>query len=101
MPESRSTNGRRTSPERETLPIHTRGLIAEQIGSFNWASSPLGPIKTWSDVLVSYVNLILSSPQPAILAWGDGLTMFYNDAASRPLATSIPRLQDGATETFS
>lgn len=61
--------------------IHACGAMAERVRSFNWASTSLGPISTWSTTLASYANLVLSSPQPAVLMWGDDLILLYNDGA--------------------
>ena len=53
--------------------------MAELIRGFDWASSPLGRIETWSDTLVITVNLLLASRHPMFLWWGPDLIQFYND----------------------
>ncbi|RUR11643.1 ATP-binding protein [Legionella sp. km772] len=48
--------------------------------SFDWSTTPVGPIHTWPQSLITMVRTILSSRYPMWLAWGKELTMFYNDA---------------------
>ncbi len=62
------------------------GPMPALVRAFDWSSTPLGPIEQWSETLVSNVNQVLFSPIPSTLCWGDGLTLFYNEAA-------IPALQ--------
>jgi PAS domain S-box-containing protein len=62
------------------------GLMPDMVRAFDWASTPLGPIDQWSEVLVSHLNQVLFAPAPAILSWGPEFTFFYNEAA-------IPSLQ--------
>ncbi len=64
--------------------------MAERVRSFDWASTPLGAIGSWSSTLASYVNLVLSSPQPAVLMWGQDLVLFYNDSAVATLGEKHP-----------
>ncbi len=64
--------------------------MATLIGQFDWATTPLGDMETWSPLLRSYVDLILSSPQPSLLAWGDALTMIYNDATVPAIGDKHP-----------
>ena len=54
--------------------------MAELVRQFGWAGSPLGPIETWSDTLLTTVNLLLASRHPMFLWWGPDLIQFYNDA---------------------
>ena len=53
--------------------------MADLIRGFDWSNSPLGPVSTWSDTLVTTVNLILASKHPMFLWWGPDLIQFYND----------------------
>ncbi|MBL6457236.1 PAS domain-containing protein [Belnapia sp. T6] len=50
----------------------------------NWAATPLGPGAAWLQSLRSLAELMLATPQPALLAWGPALTILYNDAC-RPI----------------
>jgi PAS domain S-box-containing protein len=53
--------------------------MAELIRAFDWSASLLGPVATWSDTLVTTVNLLLASRHPMFLWWGPDLIQFYND----------------------
>lgn len=48
--------------------------------SVDWAATPLGPIEDWSSELRSMCNLIMASPHPAAMYWGDDLVAIYNEA---------------------
>lgn len=48
--------------------------------SIDWASTSLGPIETWSSDLRQMCNLIMASPHPAAMYWGDDLIAIYNEA---------------------
>lgn len=53
--------------------------MADLVRGFDWQRTPLGPIETWSDTLVTTVNLLLASRHPMFLWWGPELIQFYND----------------------
>lgn len=48
--------------------------------SVDWASTALGPIENWSSELRSMCNLIMASPHPAAMYWGEDLVAIYNEA---------------------
>lgn len=48
--------------------------------SVDWASTPLGPIENWAFDLRAMCNLIMGSPHPAAMYWGDSYTAIYNEA---------------------
>ncbi|KAM3088426.1 hypothetical protein ACMFMG_000070 [Clarireedia jacksonii] len=48
--------------------------------NYNWASTPLGPIETWNFDLRAMCNLIMGSPHPAAMYWGNDFTTIYNEA---------------------
>ena len=60
--------------------IVAQGEMADLVRTHDWAATPLGPLETWSDVLLSTVNLILCSSFSSALFWGPELTLIYNDA---------------------
>ena len=53
--------------------------MAELVRNFDWSKTPVGPVKTWSDTLITTVNLMLASRHPMFLWWGPELIQFYND----------------------
>jgi PAS domain S-box-containing protein len=54
-------------------------MIAER----DWASTSLGPIERWAQVVKTTVGLILQSPVPIVTLWGKDGVMIYNDAYAR------------------
>jgi hypothetical protein len=90
------------SGEQATWPIGGNEM-AERIRSHNWSETPLGPIAQWPQSLRTIVDLLLSSRQPAYVAWGTEQTSLYNDgylpilgikhpaALGRPYAGSLVR----------
>jgi two-component sensor histidine kinase len=56
------------------------GRCAEIIAAFDWASTPLGPIESWSDALKTALSMMLNSRFPKCIIWGPHYIMFYNDA---------------------
>lgn len=62
-------------PNTPALPPHIRFAR-----SIDWASGPLGPIEDWCPELRSMCNLIMASPYPAAMYWGEDLIAIYNEA---------------------
>ena len=56
------------------------GEMGQRIRSFDWASTPIGPIDTWPQSLLASINTILNSRFPMFIWWGKELVQFYNDA---------------------
>jgi hypothetical protein len=74
----------RTNLEAEPVPLSSRiigtGEMAALVRAYDWGSTPLGAIDTWSIELLTVVNLTLSSPSPARTMWGPDFILIYNDA---------------------
>jgi PAS domain S-box-containing protein len=73
----------RSPKDSSTLPssrILGRGEMADRVRAYDWRSTPLGPIETWSKELVTIVNLTLASSAPSRSMWGPELILIYNDA---------------------
>jgi len=56
------------------------GEMAERVSDFDWTLTSLGPMEQWSHSLTSAVKLVLASPVPLVMLWGQQGTMIYNDA---------------------
>ena len=56
------------------------GELGAMISAHDWAGTPLGPIAAWPHSLKTVVSLMLNSPQPMWIGWGDEVTFLYNDA---------------------
>jgi PAS domain S-box-containing protein len=55
------------------------GEMGERIRSFDWTSTPLGPIEGWSPALKTLLRIMLANRFPHILWWGPHYIQFYND----------------------
>ena len=49
------------------------------IAQLDWAQSPLGEANDWPQSLRTAVDIVIHSPMPMLLLWGDQLTQLYND----------------------
>ncbi|HEY8565436.1 MAG TPA: PAS domain S-box protein [Beijerinckiaceae bacterium] len=58
------------------------GETGRLIASRDWAATPLGPLTDWPQSLLTTVGLVLRSPVPMVLLWGEDGVMLYNDAYS-------------------
>jgi PAS domain S-box-containing protein len=56
------------------------GEMARRCREFDWASTPLGAVETWSQSLRTSVGIVLASRNPMFLWWGPDLVQIYNDA---------------------
>jgi len=59
-----------------------RGEMAERVRAFDWASTPLGPIADWPQSLKTAAGIVLLSPVPMVMLWGEDGIMIYNDGYS-------------------
>jgi PAS domain S-box-containing protein len=48
--------------------------------NIDWVNTGLGHMDTWSSALREVVNLLIRSPHPTALFWGEELTVIYNEA---------------------
>ena len=60
---------------------HT-GELARLIKTFDWSATALGPIEGWGGALRATVNLLVHSPVPMVMLWGELGHMVYNDGYS-------------------
>jgi PAS domain S-box-containing protein len=65
--------------------------MADLTRAHDWASTPLGPIHTWSDALLCSVNIMLSCQFPTVIFWGPEMVQFYNDGYRPLMAEKHPR----------
>ena len=63
---------------------------ANIIRELDWSRTALGPIHSWSDSLLSSVNMILVAPIPMQLFWGPEYICIYNDAIVPAFSTKHP-----------
>jgi len=67
------------------------GEMGERIRRHDWTATPLGPLRSWPASLRNAVNLVLASPLPSALTWGEQRTQLYNDAFVAILGPRHPR----------
>ncbi len=65
------------------------GAMAAAIASYDWASTPLGPIERWPNALKVAVGMMVNSHFPKCIVWGAGLVTLYNDGF-RPILGDKP-----------
>ncbi len=58
------------------------GDMGRRIREYDWTSTPLGPVNTWSPGLQSALSICLHSNFPIAIYWGEDLVLLYNDAWS-------------------
>ena len=66
------------------------GEMAGRLAAHDWASTPLGPVESWSPGLRASVGIMLRTRYPMLLSWGEHLVMLYNDAFIPTLGTKHP-----------
>ncbi|MDQ1105792.1 PP2C family protein-serine/threonine phosphatase [Nocardioides zeae] len=64
--------------------------LLEAYERVDWAATAVGPPSTWSPALVVAVRLVLATPIPSVLFWGDERTYFYNDAIAAVIGDRHP-----------
>ncbi|WP_152997904.1 sensor histidine kinase [Sphingomonas sp. HT-1] len=58
------------------------GLLGQLIRGHDWSRTSIGPIDAWPQSLKSVTQMLLLSPVPIVLLWGEDGVMIYNDAYS-------------------
>lgn len=54
--------------------------LATLVRIYPWQATPLGPIEGWPSCLRLAADIVLASPAPLVLLWGQEGVMIYNDA---------------------
>lgn len=70
--------------------LYDGGKMGEQIRSYDWTKTSLGPIEGWPQSLIHSLNIILRSPVPMVMLWGADGVMLYNDAYAVLAGTKRP-----------
>jgi PAS domain S-box-containing protein len=68
------------------------GELGELIRRHDWSSTSLGSIETWPQSLRTVTEMLLLSPVPIVLLWGQDGIMIYNDAYSVFAGNRHPQL---------
>ena len=56
------------------------GELGAAMRAFDWAATPLGPLRAWPATLRTCLRIMLASRQPMWVWWGPELINLYNDA---------------------
>lgn len=59
-----------------------QGEVADLIRKHEWSKTPLGGVESWPSSLKTATALLLQSPVPIVMLWGEQGVMIYNDAYS-------------------
>ena len=90
----------------------TGSEAAALIERLDWAQSPLGEASGWPQSLRTAVDIVVHSPMPMLLLWGEQLIQLYNDgfallagnkhpdALGQPVHTTWPELQGFAAPIY-
>ena len=62
-----------------------RGELARLTRAFDWDTTPLGPVESWTASLRTTVSTLLASRHAMFLWWGPELIQFYNDGYRQSL----------------
>ncbi len=71
--------------------IRGGGQMGDLVRALDWASTPLGPIASWSLSLLTVVNNCLNSAFPMVVVWGPQRVAIYNDGYRAILGDKHPR----------
>jgi two-component system sensor histidine kinase VicK len=56
------------------------GEMGNLIRAVDWDDTPLGDPDNWPIILKHFTSLVLTSPSPMLICWGNEYTQIYNDA---------------------
>jgi PAS domain S-box-containing protein len=86
---------------RSTIPenvLASAGEVGTLLRSFDWETTAIGAIETWSPSLWTAVLLCLPSRFPMIILWGTSLTQIYNDGYRVILGAKHPQAMGQPTQ---
>lgn len=67
--------------DKEAWPfLHVQSETALMIRATDWTNTSLGPVGQWPAALQQSVGMMLESPLPTMICWGNDLVQFFNDA---------------------
>ncbi len=76
--------------------------MANLTRDYDWDATTLGPLESWSEVLLTAVNMMLLSRFPTVIFWGAEMIQLYNDAYMPLMAEKHPgALGQSAPECWS
>lgn len=77
------------------------GEMGQLMRQTDWSATPVGPVASWPQSLLTAASICLNSRFPIILFWGPSLVQFYNDAYRPIIGEKHPRaMGQPASECF-
>lgn len=73
--------------------------MAKLMRAHNWSATSVGRLETWSQSLKTVIRLILGSPHPMCIWWGQSMISIYNDAYAAILGQRHPQAFGQAAAT--
>ncbi|MBO4209987.1 ATP-binding SpoIIE family protein phosphatase [Micromonospora echinofusca] len=84
------TVGRVPTPSAPVSGAPTASDAAALVLHHPWAQTPLGPPEAWDPALRAVIDLMLGSPVPMALSYGDDLVLVYNDGYAELIGGKHP-----------
>lgn len=66
------------------------GEVGRQWRAFDWSTTSVGTVETWSPALWTAASISLTSQIPTIVLWGPDFVQIYNDSYRRILGNKHP-----------
>src|SRR5690348_4691360 len=66
--------------------------MGDRIRAHDWSATPLGPIEHWPDCLRNALDVVLRSPVPMSIHWGERGILLYNDAMAPVMGVHHPHV---------
>ncbi|QEC49390.1 serine/threonine-protein phosphatase [Baekduia soli] len=70
--------------------LRAAGSLRAAYEAVDWASTPLGPVETWTTTLRNAVDIALHTRFPVTLLWGPEFVLIYNEAYAPIIADKHP-----------
>ena len=84
--------GRPDHPSDEACFLSDGGAAGALVASFDWSLTALGPLSAWPQCLKTASAIVLRSPMPMALLWGEDGVLIYNDAYAEIAGQRHPAL---------
>lgn len=74
----------------ETAPQRGPGTSGAAVLAHPWAATPLGAPESWDPAVRAVIDLVLASPVPMALFYGEDLVLLYNDGYAELIGARHP-----------
>lgn len=64
----------------------------EFVREWDWTSTGIGPMESWSPLLRQYLLHIMSNPEPRLIVFGERMTFIYNEACVEFFGAKHPQV---------